>query len=167
MYRLCRHIKPNGIKCKSPACGSSAYCFYHGALSRARNPSVSDYKLPVTLSSLENNSGIQIALQQVLDAFGCARIDASKARVFLRGLEIATRLAPKPVSEDTPEPVREITCDHEGNPLGLEQNACEYPQDCPECKQQNSCTKFFLERMKKEGSAPQAEFDEESDEVFD
>ena len=29
MYRTCRHIKPNGLRCESPALRSGNFCYYH------------------------------------------------------------------------------------------------------------------------------------------
>jgi hypothetical protein len=63
MFVECRHIKPSGIQCKSPALRGTPYCYFHTNLYRSRNPSSANDKDPITLPSLEDIHGVQIALQ--------------------------------------------------------------------------------------------------------
>jgi len=37
-YPLCRHIKTNGIQCKSPALTAGLYCFFHERLYARHSP---------------------------------------------------------------------------------------------------------------------------------
>lgn len=142
MFIECRHIKPSGLKCKSPAVRNTPYCYFHTGLYRSRNPSLSDVKEPITLPSLEDATGVQIALQQVLSALGSSRIDPRRAGLYLRGLEIAGRLAAKPSSESPGKPERDLCCDHNGDPLALEKTTCEPPHDCLECRLRDHCEQF-------------------------
>ena len=144
MLSLCRHIKPNGLRCKSPALRSQSYCYYHEALYRVRNPSASDHKAPLNLPPLEDVSGIQLAVQEVLSAVASTRIDSKRAAVILRGLELSRRLSRKPASESPLLSVQEITCDEHGNPLAIAEAQCEFPQDCPDCLRRQTCQMFLL-----------------------
>jgi hypothetical protein len=144
VFNLCRHIKPNGLKCNSPALRSQSYCYYHEALYRVRNPSASDHKAPLNLPPLEDLSGIQLAVQEVLGAVASTRIDSKRATVILRGLELAGRLSQRITSEFSVESVQEITCDEHGNPLAIAEAQCEFPQDCPDCLRRQTCQMFLL-----------------------
>lgn len=142
MFIECRHIKPSGLKCKSPAVRKTFYCYFHTGLYRSRNPSVTDDKQPINLPSLEDFNGVQIALHQVLGALSSSRIDPRRAGLFLRGLRIAAELAAKSASNSEGESVRDITCDNDGAPLALEESACEPPEDCLTCDKRDKCGDF-------------------------
>ena len=142
MFIECRHIKPSGLKCKSPAVRKTPYCYFHTGLYRSRNPSLSDAREPIIFPSLEDPTGVQIALQQVLGALGSSRIDPRRASLYLRGLEIAGRLAAKPPSDSPGESVRDLSCDQNGDPLALEKTTCEPPEDCLKCGQRDQCKDF-------------------------
>jgi hypothetical protein len=156
VFNLCRHIKPNGLKCNSPALRSKSYCYYHDALYRVRNPSASDHEAPLNLPSLEDVSGIQLAVQEVLAALSSTRIDSQRATVILRGLELAGRLARKLDAESPVQSVQEITCDDYGNPLAIAEAQCEFPQDCPECLRKQSCQTFILYGRKSQAMSRKA-----------
>ncbi|MGA9585464.1 MAG: hypothetical protein WBQ95_09065 [Terracidiphilus sp.] len=142
MFNECRHIKPNGIKCKSPALRSTPYCYFHTGLYRSRNPSSTNDKEPIILPSLEDCTGVQIALQQVLGALGSSRIDPRCAGLYLRGLQIAARLANMPASNSSEEFVRDLNYENNGDSLAPEKIACEPPQDCLGCDQREQCEIF-------------------------
>jgi hypothetical protein len=167
MFIECRHIKPSGLKCKSPAVRKTPFCYFHTGLYRSRNPSLSDAREPITLPSLEDATGIQIALQQVLSALGSSRIDPRRAGLYLRGLEIAGRLAAKTSSDSPGESVRDLTCDDNGDPLALEESACEPPEDCLACDKRDQCKVFEdyedeVEQLE-EAAANEAEEDAEEE----
>jgi hypothetical protein len=144
MFVECRHVKPGGIKCKSPAVRNTPYCYFHTGLYRSRNPSSTNDKEPILLPSLEDPAGVQIALQQILGALGSSRIDPRRAGLYLRGLQIATRLVAMPASSSSEEPVRDLCCDDNGAPLASEKTTCEPPEDCLECKQRDQCKNFEI-----------------------
>jgi hypothetical protein len=142
MFDECRHVKPSGIKCKSPALRSTPFCYFHSRLDRSRNPSVTDHKLPIQLPSLEDFNGIQIALHQILEALSTSRIDARRASLFLRGLRIAADLAAKSPSIAPSEFVRDLSYQNDGSSLALEKSTCEPPEDCFRCNKREDCQYF-------------------------
>lgn len=139
MYAECRHILPRGTKCKSPALRGKFYCYFHDNLHRFAQDGNRFDKEPVILPSLEDNSGIQIALTQVLSALGSGRIERRLGGLYLYGLQIAAQLAARVTDAIPQEIVRTTACDDTGVILAPEQTACEPGVDCDTCKVQASC----------------------------
>jgi hypothetical protein len=133
---------PSGIKCKSPALRSTPFCYFHTHLYRTRNPSASDNKEPIFLPSLEDSTGVQIALQQILGALGSSRLDPRRAGLYLRGLQLAVRVAAPRKFDSSQESVRDLVYENNGDTLALEKTTCEPPQDCLGCKQRDQCEDF-------------------------
>lgn len=91
--RRCQHLKANGVRCGSPAMREYLYCYFH-QLWRAQaeaqpyrpDPNAFLYKLPL----LEDANGVQLAIQQVLDAVVAGRLDLKSAHTLLYGLQTAS-----------------------------------------------------------------------------
>ncbi len=88
----CEHVKPNGIRCGSPALRNEHYCYFHRVwrpqadLQPFRpDPNGHVWALPI----LENADGIQMALQLVLDSVLCNKMDLKRASILLYGLQTA------------------------------------------------------------------------------
>src|SRR5437016_4038135 len=84
-YRLCQHVKTNGVQCKSPALRDHQWCYFHGAINRPRRPSD-----PFVLPALEDANAIQLAVQEVIEALLGKRIDNKRAGLLLYALQIAS-----------------------------------------------------------------------------
>jgi hypothetical protein len=93
-FRGCRHIMPTGRRCHSPALRGMAYCFNHQKLHVALNRSKHSHTR-LELASIESSEGVQLAITQVCDALGKARIDERKASTIMYGLQLATQLVRK------------------------------------------------------------------------
>jgi hypothetical protein len=115
---ICRHIKTNGRRCKSPSLGLSAFCYFHSRLHRRHknlvenssalaevhpNPSSSasgapqylpDYATqnPIELDfpPLEDVESIQVSISLLIAALARNRITAKRAAVLLYGLQLAS-----------------------------------------------------------------------------
>ena len=97
---------PGGRNCHSPALRGMAYCYYHQKLHKALNRSKHAHKR-LELPSIANRKGIQLAISQVCDAVGKARIDDRDARVMMYGLQLATQLSPRTPETDGPDVVQD------------------------------------------------------------
>jgi hypothetical protein len=97
-YPLCRHIKTNGIQCKSPALASGLYCFFHERFYARHNPF---RKTPVghapmipghhiQLEPLEDSESVQIALSVVINALATGQLESRRATALLYGLSLAS-----------------------------------------------------------------------------
>jgi hypothetical protein len=109
---ICRHIKTNGRRCKSPSLGLSAFCYFHSRLHRRHknlvenspvlredslNPTPSATGQPqylpdpleLDLPPLEDAESIQVSISLLIAALARNRIDAKRAAVILYGLQLA------------------------------------------------------------------------------
>ena len=95
---LCRHIRTNGLRCKSPALTEAPYCYFHSRLnerhSRYRHTAVTRGYLisgqHIQLSTLEDRESIQVALSVVINALATGGLDARRATALLYGLQLAS-----------------------------------------------------------------------------
>jgi hypothetical protein len=112
---ICRHIKTNGRRCKSPSLGLSAFCYFHSRLLRrhrtlletapalfARQPesapsaTETPQYLPETLPleldlpPLEDVESIQVSISLLVAALARNRIDSKRAAILLYGLQLAS-----------------------------------------------------------------------------
>jgi hypothetical protein len=110
---ICRHIKTNGRRCKSPSLGLSAFCYFHSRLLRRHkhlvetapvlsanhpNQQASATETPqylpepfeLDLPPLENVESIQVSISLLVAALARNRIDSKRAAVLLYGLQLAS-----------------------------------------------------------------------------
>jgi hypothetical protein len=98
---LCRHIKSNGLICRSPALRGKAMCFFHQPqiADRARNPARRDYRAyalrgltPAEFQQLiasGDRPAIQRAIAVVMLALAADEIPPRRAGRLLFGLQSA------------------------------------------------------------------------------
>ncbi len=79
----CEHIKPDGMRCGSPAIGGQKFCFFHNL---SRNNAV---EFPV----VEDGRGLQVAILRVCERLANGTISAANAKVLLEGLAMAAENA--------------------------------------------------------------------------
>lgn len=162
MFIECRHILPSGLKCKSPAVRNRPFCYFHSGLRRFSSDGTSGSKEPLILPSLEDLHGIQIALTEVLTAFGHGRIDRRQTGMYLYGLQIATQIASRLNTQENRSTVRSTTCDSFGEDLAEEATTCEPPHDCLQCSNRGTCKNF--ENYESEVEELEEQFAEEEEE---
>jgi hypothetical protein len=138
MYLACRHIKPNGVRCKSPALRGRAFCYFHSKLhSSSKISVVDDIELPV----IEDSAAIQIALSRILGALLSSRIDSKRAGQLLYGLQIASQNVPRGWVPP-PESVESLTQSSEGEELAPELRVCNGNDDCSACPYAETCPDY-------------------------
>src|SRR5579863_5613481 len=86
----CRHIKANGIRCKSPALKSGRFCYYHSKINSVGAEPHLRFG-PLQLPAPEDPAAIQLSVARINDAVINSRLDLRKAAVLLNGLRIAAR----------------------------------------------------------------------------
>jgi len=84
--RRCVHVKPNGLRCGSPAMRGNPFCFFHD---RWYNQPVED-----TFPPLEDTNGVQIALMQVVERlrreiFRAGSLDPRLVKLLIFALKVA------------------------------------------------------------------------------
>lgn len=152
MYYECRHIMPNGSKCKSPSLRGKPYCYYHTRLHRLANAPVPTADEPLRLPVLEDRGAIQVALSQVLAALGSSKLDTRRAGLFLYGIQIASQNVERddsllPLPSET---VEVVTQTKEGDELAPEQRTCRPNERCFCCPDRNTCPSFDPEDVDEE-----------------
>ena len=93
MYRVCRHIMPNGDRCRAAALSATYFCYFHTRLHRKPDGHTSKFEESVAIPILEDRCAIQVALSNVLNALGSSKLDARKAGVFLYGSRLPRRMS--------------------------------------------------------------------------
>jgi hypothetical protein len=104
---LCRHIKANGTRCKSPSLTDRSFCFYHQALYTRHagfrhSPTNRGYLLPgqhIELAPLEDRDSVQLALSVVINALATGQLEVKRATALLYGLQLASANVARPRSE--------------------------------------------------------------------
>ena len=135
MYLACRHIKPAGQRCKSPALRGNAFCYYHARLhSESKSGFANNFALPVP----EDAAAIQESLGRLFNAILTASIDSKKTAQLLWGLQIASNNLPRKPKPD-PQSVLSVTRDKKGVELAPVLKVCNPWQDGETCWMTPSC----------------------------
>lgn len=95
----CRHVFTEGRRCGSPCLRGEDFCYYHHQARRAAEMRVRDCRDregPFELPSVENRTGIQTAIGEVLQRIAVCSIDHKRAGLLLYGLQIASINLSKP-----------------------------------------------------------------------
>ncbi len=124
MFQECRHIKPNGCKCRAAAMKGKPYCYYHLRVHKiARSlsaPSVPYEHKELEMPFLEDRGAVQIALSEVVSALAGHRIDYKRAGLLVYALQVASANA-KNIQDIVPDQqVRDRSENEEGDELAPE-----------------------------------------------
>jgi hypothetical protein len=153
---ICRHIKTNGRRCKSPSLGLSAFCYSRlhrrhknlaenssALVERSPNPSSSASGIPqylpnyatqnpieLDLPPLEDVESIQVSISLLIAALARNRITAKRAAVLLYGLQLASTNARSITIEPSPSSItRALTRTKSGLDLVPRDNEALAPRD--------------------------------------
>lgn len=101
MYKECRFIKANGLKCQSPALRGAQFCYFH-ARTRVVVPRRRCFaEKPFELTPPKNVEAFRAALSQILNALASSSISPKRAGTLLYGLQLAqTTIECQPVDQD-------------------------------------------------------------------
>jgi len=141
MYMACRHIKPNGLRCQSPAMRSHSFCYFHAKLHTRVSDDAARFG-PLTLPVLEDPAAIQIALSRILDAMLNGRIDGQLAGRLLYGLQIASQHANHHILDIGVDSVESMTQSREGDELAPALRICNGLDICVGCKYEKNCPDY-------------------------
>jgi len=104
VYKLCRHVRTSGNRCRSAALPSQHFCHYH-ATQRQALPE----KAPLQFPPLEDRFAIQVAIGRILAALASGAIDRKDAGLYLYGVQIASSNLPRETGVISPlDPVRRV-----------------------------------------------------------
>jgi hypothetical protein len=155
---ICRHIKTNGRRCKSPSLGLAAFCYFHSRLHRrhrklveSSSALVETHPNPVSAASgtpqyqpdyaaqdpieldlppLEDVESIQVSISLLIAALARNRITAKRAAVLLYGLQLAATNARSITIEPSASSItRALTRTKSGLDLAPRHNKALAPRD--------------------------------------
>jgi hypothetical protein len=97
-YELCRHVKTNGTRCKSPSLDGAKWYYFHNRFHQRHNTyrhteATRGYLVPgqhIELTALEDRESVQLALSCVINALATGRLEAKRATALLYGLQLAS-----------------------------------------------------------------------------
>ena len=137
MLKECRHIKPNGLKCGSPALGGSPFCYFHARMSPPaprRKPQADE---PLQLPLLESPDDIHSALIEIFDALASSRISPKRAGTLLYSLQLAEKTMMARSLSALAKPLLPALDDET---LAPELRVCSEKDDCSRCEFVSTCT---------------------------
>ena len=136
---LCRHIRTNGTRCKSPSLTAEKWCYFHHRLhdrhkTYRHTEATRGYLVPgqhIELTALEDRESVQLALSCVINALATGRLETKRATALLYGLQLASinsaHLHLKPYA---PKVVRTIDSSPEGLDLAEPGTMLDLAEDC-------------------------------------
>ena len=145
MCNECRHIMPNGLKCRAPALRGKPYCYFHTRLHRLAVAPPRKKEEPFKLPILEDRSAIQLAIAQVLDAMGSVQFDPRQAGLYLYAIQLASQNVERGTDIVPSTAVHRMTVTQSGDELGPEKTTCPFPHDCSTCDVSKDCEDFELD----------------------
>ncbi len=116
MYRTCRHIKANGLRCEAPALKGGHFCYYHfkvHSLGAEPNAKYGTLQLPTP----KDSAAIQLSVARISDAVINGRLDQKKAANPLYGLQIAAQFIDRKKFFYAPDAVQSAEQDSQGSDL--------------------------------------------------
>jgi hypothetical protein len=171
----CRHVRPNGTRCRSYALNGEPRCFWHNSLQQGHlaviaspyetppddtgpvtHPLPAGHRAPRPLEihfpELEDRASIQLALSMLLAALGHNLIDPRRAGAMLYGLQVASANV-RDIPDRPTYIVRSSSIDEHGQPLAPDED----PQEIIDAE-------LLLEQC--EADDRMAEQDEEDNQPF-
>jgi hypothetical protein len=104
IFRECRHIKTNGIKCHSPAMRGSCFCYFHSR-KRILAPKSRGEK-GIEVPAIRNSRDLITALSRILQAIASGEVDSARGGKLLYAIQLAQQNIsdlPDP-TPNTPQP---------------------------------------------------------------
>jgi hypothetical protein len=139
MYLACRHIKTNGLRCKSPALKGGQFCYFHARIHKStRIATFEDFEIPVP----EDPISIRLSLARVCNALISGHIDPRRAGQILYALQIAARLVNRKDHFWEEDTVQTATQTSDGDELAPEERICDGNDDCTSCEFAEDCPNY-------------------------
>ncbi len=144
MYMACRHIKPNGLRCKSPALRGNPFCYYHARLHTIGKEPYGKYS-PMRLPVPEDAASIQLSIAKISDALINDHIDTKRAGRLLYALQIASQNIDRKKEFSDGDTVPSATETSEGDDLAPELRVCGASDKCESCPYAKDCSNYHEE----------------------
>jgi hypothetical protein len=120
MYRKCRHIKPNGLRCDSPALKQAHFCYFHSKIHTIGAEPNLKYG-PMLLPSPEGPAAVLLSIAKINDALLSGRIDTKRAGLLLYSMQIASQHLESHGPSDVDQTIETMTIAPNGDELAPEE----------------------------------------------
>jgi hypothetical protein len=120
MYQKCRHIKPNGLRCDSPALKQAHFCYFHSKIHTVGAEPNLKYG-PMLLPAPEGSAAIMLSIAKINDALLSGRIDTKRAGLLLYSMQIASQHLESHDPSDVDQTIETMTIAPNGDELAPEE----------------------------------------------
>ena len=138
MYMECRHIKPNGLRCESPALRGGHFCYYHSKIHTIGAEPHAKYG-PLRLPPPEDPAAIQLSVARISNAVLNGTLDQKKAANLLYGLQIAAQFIDSKRYFYAPNTVQSAEQTADGEDLAPTKYVCKKEEECSDCPFSKVC----------------------------
>lgn len=138
MIRCCRHIKPDGTRCNSPALASQPFCYQHNRLHQASRTTPGK-KGRLILRPLEDRRTVLMALSDVICALAAGKIDPNTAARLIYGLQVASQVAAHAPFLVLGKPVESVDFTKTGDEMAPAVLLCTDDDHCETCPDVADC----------------------------
>ncbi len=109
----CRHIHPEGRRCKSPCLRAQDFCYFHQTSRPASSFPKSVHPEAFTLPMPEDRAAIQLAIGHIMRKIADATLNPRRAGLLLYALQLASNNLPKqlPAEPSTAPTIEEVVED--------------------------------------------------------
>jgi hypothetical protein len=160
MYRTCRHVKTNGIRCKSPALRGGHFCYYHSKIHTIGAEPNAKFG-PLQLPTPEDRAAIQISVARISDAIINDRLNQKKASSLLYGLQIASQFIDRKEFFYAPEAVQSAELAPDGDELAPDEFVCDDEEYCEDCPYTEICPRCAIPKDDKQDDNEDDDNDQE------
>ena len=141
MYMACRHIMPNGRRCKSPALKGALFCYFHARIHTLDTSGYNKLGVP-QLPVPEDRSAIQLSIALICNGLLDGTIDPKRAAQVIWALEIASQNVDKCEFNTGYKSVESATQSPEGDDIAPEERVCTGEDECSRCQFADTCPNY-------------------------
>lgn len=141
MYESCRHIKTNGLRCRSAALRGKAFCYFHAKFhTHVQGPMAkyADLELPLP----EDSASILLSIHRISLALLHGSLDSKRAGQLLFGLQIASQHIDRNQQFEEAQTVPSVSESDEGDELAPELRICGKDERCEKCPHATGCPSY-------------------------
>ena len=120
VYQKCRHIKPNGLRCDSPALKQAHFCYFHSKIHTVGAEPNLKYG-PMLLPAPEGSAAVMLSIAKINDALLSGRIDTKRAGLLLYSMQIASQHLESHDPSDVDQTIETMTIAPNGDELAPEE----------------------------------------------
>ncbi len=141
MFMACRHIKANGLRCKSPALEGKNFCYFHSKFHTRVTGFMANYA-DLDLPLPEDSAAIMLSIARISAAILHRTLDPKRAGQLLFGLQIASQHIDRKKPFDEADTVSSVSQSEDGDELAPELRICGKDERCEKCPHAKDCPNY-------------------------